>query len=351
MLSRRNVRIKVMQLLYSAGRDEAVNLNELHVRYQNYRKKIIELYMFNLGTFVDVAHYSVRDEVMRRAKLLPSDEDRRFEARLFNNEVLKALKSVKDYQQGISECAIEGRLDADFARLMYNDFANTTIYQKYLSLEAPTQAEHHAVLSDLYRFLTQNEAFNERMEIFVEWLDDKTLITGATKKLLKALPSLIEFYDKEWSSFDLQSAKPYFNTLVVKRKQEWRIDYETYPLLKDLRFDFNKDDVAAFKFGEELLALTYKNEAELVEIIKPLLQNWDIERVTAIDIISLKMALAELLYFPTIPTKVTINEYVDISKVYSTDKSKEFVNGVLDRLTRKLKEEGRVIKEGRGLVE
>lgn len=340
-----------MQLLYAAGRDEAINLNELNVRYQNYRKKIIELYMFNLGTFVDVAHYSVRDEVGRRAKLLPNEEDHRFEARLFNNEVLKALTSIKDYREAISEQAIAGRLDSDFARLMYNDFANTAIYKKYMSLETPTQAEHHAVLLELYRFLAQNETFNERMEIFVEWLDDKTLITGATKKLLKALPSLLDFYDRELSSSDLQNAKPYFNTLVLKRKHEWRIDYEMYPLLKDLRFEFNKEDLAAYKFGDELLSATYKNEAELVEIIKPLLQNWDVERVTAIDIVSLKMALAELLYFPTIPTKVTINEYVDISKVYSTDKSKEFVNGVLDRLTRKLKEEGRVLKEGRGLVE
>lgn len=351
MLSRRNVRIKVMQLLYAAGRDEAINLNELIVRYQNYRKKIIELYMFNLGTFVDVAHYSVRDEVMRRAKLLPSDEDRRFQARLFNNDVLKALTSIKDYREATVACAIAGRLDSDFTRLMYNDFANTDIYKKYLLLETPTQTEHHAVLLALYRFLAQNETFNERMELFVEWLDDKTLITGMTKKLLKALPMLIDFYDRELRIFDEQYDKPYFNSLVLKWKREWKIDNEEYPLLKDLRFNFNKEDEAAYDFGDKLLAGTYKNEVELVEIIKPLLQNWDIERVTAIDLILLKMALAELLYFPTIPTKVTINEYVDISKVYSTDKSKEFINGVLDRLTRKLKEEGRIVKEGRGLVE
>lgn len=351
MLSRRNVRIKVMQLLYAAGRDEAINLNDLSVHYQNYRIKIMELYLFNLGTFVDVAHYSVHDEVMRRAKLLPTDEDRRFEARLFNNTVLKALQSIKDYQQAISEHKIAGRLDIDFSRLMYNDFASTATYKKYLSLETPTQAEHHAVLLELYRFLTQNETFNERMEIFIEWLDDKTLVTGATKKLLKALPTLLDFYENQWSYLDAQYNKPYFNTLVMKKKNEWKIDYETYPQLKDIRFEFNTEDVAAYKFGEQLLNMTYKNESQLVEIIKPLLQNWDIERVTAIDMVLLKMALAELLYFPTIPTKVTINEYVDISKIYSTDKSKEFVNGVLDRLTRKLKEDGSIVKEGRGLVE
>ena len=82
-----------------------------------------------------------------------------------------------------------------------------------------------------------------------------------------------------------------------------------------------------------------------------MLKNWDAERVAAVDMISLKMATAELLYFPTIPTKVTINEYVDVSKMYSTDKSKEFVNGILDRLMKQLKEEGLIRKEGRGLIE
>ena len=103
------------------------------------------------------------------------------------------------------------------------------------------------------------------------------------------------------------------------------------------------------EFGEALLQnVTNKNDA-LLEIIEPTLQNWDADRVAIIDMISLKMALSELMIFPTIPTKVTINEFVEISKKYSTDKSKDFVNGVLDRLMKKLDKEGKIKKKGRGL--
>ena len=81
------------------------------------------------------------------------------------------------------------------------------------------------------------------------------------------------------------------------------------------------------------------------------MKNWDAERVAVIDMILLKMAVCELVSFPTIPTKVTLNEFVEISKMYSTDKSKDFINGILDRLLKKLEKEGKVTKEGRGLIQ
>ncbi|MEN9610350.1 MAG: hypothetical protein RLZZ628_1164, partial [Bacteroidota bacterium] len=173
------------------------------------------------------------------------------------------------------------------------------------------QAEHSPILLELYRFLCGNETFNEVMEDhFPAWIDDKTLFVGATKKLLKALPKVDELVS-----------------------------------------DYEEEDMLTLKFGEQLLVKTVKKDAEILEYIKPMLQNWDADRVAVIDMILLKMATSELIDFPTIPTKVTLNEYVDLSKVYSTDKSKEFVNGILDKLLKKLKEEGKVSKEGRGLVE
>jgi len=89
----------------------------------------------------------------------------------------------------------------------------------------------------------------------------------------------------------------------------------------------------------------------LLGIIEPTLKNWDADRVAIIDMVLLKMALSELTSFPTIPTKVTLNEFVEISKLYSTDKSKDFINGILDRLMKKLNKEGKIQKEGRGLKE
>ena len=92
-------------------------------------------------------------------------------------------------------------------------------------------------------------------------------------------------------------------------------------------------------------------DQELFNIIEPNLKNWDADRVAIIDMILLKMAIGELISFSSIPTKVTLNEYVEIAKVYSTDKSKDFINGILDRLMKKLEKEGQINKSGRGLVD
>ena len=142
------------------------------------------------------------------------------------------------------------------------------------------------------------------------WADDESLVMGAMKKTLKAMPLSGPFYQEHEPSDDTVS-----------------------------------------EFGAALLTRTAQEDAALLNEIQPMLKNWDADRVAILDMIMLKMALCELLHFPTIPTKVTLNEFVEISKSYSTDKSKEFINGILDRLMKKLLEEGRIVKEGRGLNE
>ena len=100
-----------------------------------------------------------------------------------------------------------------------------------------------------------------------------------------------------------------------------------------------------------MLKHVLEQDKRLLDIIEPNLKNWDADRVAIIDMILLKMAIAELLNFPSIPTKVTLNEYVEIAKLYSTDKSKDFINGILDRLMKKLESDGQINKKGRGLIE
>ncbi len=142
------------------------------------------------------------------------------------------------------------------------------------------------------------------------WQDDESLVVGAMKKTLKAMPLQGDFYK-----------------------------------------EFEPSDETVREFGEQLLRKTCQEDQALLLIIDPMLKNWDSERVAILDMIMLKMALCELLHFPTIPTKVTLNEFVEISKIYSTDKSKDFINGILDRLMKKLQKEEKIVKEGRGLME
>jgi N utilization substance protein B len=161
----------------------------------------------------------------------------------------------------------------------------------------------------LLRFLKHKESFTDILEdAFPNWVDDKSLILGALKKTFKALPL----------------------------KEGWLRDF--YP-----------DAQTVQQFGENLFIKTVSNREELKQIITPKLKNWKIDRLALIDKLCLEMAIVEFMHFPTIPVKVTINEYVDLSKRYSTDNSKEFINGLLDKVKVDLLANGKIIKQGRGL--
>jgi N utilization substance protein B len=147
-------------------------------------------------------------------------------------------------------------------------------------------------------------------ENYISWIDDKSVVVGTMKKVLKSDTS------------------------------------------SDSLFDRHKPDMQIVEdFGKELLGMTFEEDDELLDIIKPILENWDHERLAIIDMILIKMAIIEFLNFETIPVKVTLNEYVEISKMYSTPKSKEFVNGILDKILKKLQSEDKVSKQGRGLLD
>lgn len=311
MLSRRHIRIKVMQLLYAKSRDAQLSLSDVLRRYEQYGKRSIELYLFNLQQVIEVARYAVRDDIQRRAKYIPSDEDRRFTAKLYENEVMQGFLAHGTYEKALKKYQLTGRTDEDTTANFYRKFLETDTYKKYLATDDLSVDAHRQIILDLYKFLWQSEIFAETMEDFSpSWIDDDTIIIGATKKTLKAFPSDEAFIH-----------------------------------------DFSEEDKLTFAFGEELVLKTYNKNLELLELIKPMLQNWEADRVATIDLILIKMAVCELIDFPTIPTKVTINEYVDLSKMYSTDKSREFVNGILDRMMKKFKEDGTVKKEGRGLLD
>ena len=311
MLSRRHIRIKVMQLLYAKSRDAQLSLSDVLRRYEQYGKRSIELYLFNLQHVIEVARYAVRDEIQRKAKYLPTDDDRRFTPKLYENAVLQGFLAHGTYEKAVKKFQMSGRTDDDTISNFYRKFLETDAYKAYLATDDSSLETHRNIILALYKFLMQSEIFEEAMEDFSpSWIDDDTLILGATKKTLKNFPSDDAFI-----------------------------------------YDFSEEDKLTFAFGEELLTKTYNRNLDLLELIKPMLQNWEADRVATIDLILIKMAVCELTDFPTIPTKVTINEYVDISKMYSTDKSREFVNGILDRMMKKFKEDGTVKKEGRGLVE
>lgn len=311
MLSRRSVRIKVMQLLYMLNRDEQLTFPDLMKGYNDGIWKTYEIYIFHLYLLLKVAQYAEKDATIRAAKLLPSDEDKAFTPRLYTNPSLQSLANHVGFLNVVAQYKSNEDLDDDQIRLMYQAFSETEEYQKYLELEAPTDQDNNKILLELYRFLSTNDLFIEATEDrYNNWQDDESLVVGAMKKTLKVMPLEGEFYR-----------------------------------------EYEPSDETVREFGEQLLRKTCQEDQALFEHIAPNLKNWDADRVAILDMIMLKMALCELLHFPTIPTKVTLNEFVEISKTYSTENSKDFINGILDRLMKKLIKEDKIVKEGRGLIE
>jgi len=299
-----------MQVLFSLNRDDAFTFKEAKKRYWASIEEAFTLYLFNLYCLIQISKESLADGKKRKGKHLPSDEDKTFTPKLYENDLIQALESNKKLQQEFKSLDLDGIINLDYIKKIYIEFATNEVYKEYLA-KASTNEDHLEILLELFRICRKHEFFVEQMDDhFTNWLDDKSVVIGTIKKTLKELPEVEATHYKEY-----------------------------YP-----------DDETCKSFGLKLLESTHKKNDDLLTLIKPALQNWDHERLAIIDMILIKMALVEFLELETIPTKVTINEYMEVSKMYSTPKSKDFINGILDKLLKDLEAEGKIKKEGRGLI-
>ncbi|CAH1002190.1 Transcription antitermination protein NusB [Neolewinella maritima] len=302
MLSRRNVRIKIMQVLYAAQRQERHELRPIQSHYTQLVRRSFELYLLNLLILQRTCEYAKQDVATRKVKLRPTEEDLAFRATLATNPAILSLTDNKDLSRHYDRYRIRSMTDADQIKQLYRDFLGTDAYITYAAIPEPEAEDTTKVLLALYKWLQSQELFLTMVEDqFPLWQEDKSLVVGAMKKTIKALPTEEEF------------AK-----------------------------DYQSNSEAVSEFGDVLLRFVVESNDQLLTRITPVLQNWDVDRVAIIDMILLKMAMAEFLEFDTIPPQVTLNEYLDISKLYSTDKSKDFLNGVLDRVLKELQAEGLV---------
>ncbi len=310
MLSRRNIRIKIMQLLY-ANNNGAPTQDMVLRRYNDQIEQSYKLYLFNLATTAQVSDFAQKDKQNRVAKLLPTDADVNFYPKLALNELTASITTSKDFSQELSDYDVDTDIEESTIKSVYNEFVKKGDYKTYQEKADTQSADHKAVLLALFKHCLGNAIFEDLVDDrFTNWEDDKSLVVGAVKRTIKALP----------------------------------LEEKTY-------LQFKPNDETTKEFGHTLLKTVLDDDKKLLDIIEPNLKNWDADRVAIIDMILLKMAIAELLSFPSIPTKVTLNEYVEIAKLYSTDKSKDFINGILDRLMKKLESDGQINKKGRGLVE
>jgi len=300
-----------MQMLYALSRDPQLTMDEAMRRYRESVGRSFELYIFYLYYIVRIAEYARKDAERRAGKYLPTEEDKQFEPRIFENDLIRSLTGNQELNRLFQRYGMVAKTDEDMVRSLYSEFSKKDSYKAYWQKATATEEDHSEQLLDLARFCLSSESLADAIEYWCpNWEDDKSTVTGALKKTFKALPAKADFY-----------------------------------------VDYLPPEEAVVEFGEALLEQVHRRNDELQAIIEPNLKNWDVQRVAVLDMIMLKMALCEMLSFPTIPTKVTLNEFVEISKQYSTEKSKDFINGILDRLLKQLAAEGKIKKEGRGLLD
>lgn len=311
MLSRRNVRVKVMQVLYASNRDASLKEGEVVKEYWKKIEDSFELLLFSLYCILQITKSASDDYEKRQTKHLPTDLDKVFKPKIWDNLMIQGLVKNGFINQKFEKAGFAQKVDKDQFKTIYNEFAKQEPYLDYIAKET-TDEDTLEILLELFRFSRKNEIFVEMIEDqYANWEDDKSLIIGAIKKVLKSLPS-----DG-----------------------------------KDVIMEHYPDQETTEEYGAFLLSKCLSEDAFFLGLIEPVLQNWDAERVAVLDMIMIKMAICEFLYCQTIPAKVTLNEYVELAKTYSTSKSREFINGILDRMMQDFKSKNLIIKEGRGLLD
>jgi len=234
---------------------------------------------------------------------------------LFENKVIEKLKNNDAFQKLKEHHKVSWANEVDNLRDWYKGILNKDeSYRAYIQKETVNYNEDWQILDYLCRsVIFKNEVFSGYFEdIDLDWVDNKPIVRSLVLKSLKSVK-----------------------------------DQDDALKIADISYNWEDDS----EYVQDLFKLTIKEDSYLEELLKERLRNWDIERVALTDKILLKMALAEMLYFPSIPTKVTINEFIEISKTFSTPKSKKFVNGILDGLSSELQNKGLIKKSGRGLLD
>lgn len=310
MLSRRQLRIKVLQALYSFFQSGTSDLKVAESELFRSIDKILELYYLLMLFITELAHDDLLDSEDLQRKYFPKEEEIHARRRLHKVALIEAIENSDVFKTRTKNYKSSWQNEQDLVRKIFLELKKSDLYKKFMTAE---EAEEKELLLQIIRtFMEKSEALQSALqERSIYWGED---LSFASHLLIKTVK---EFYDH--------------NKLVFPS------------LYKD-----EKDDK---EFVKLLFEKTILNNSMYEASISAKTKNWDVERIAMMDILLMKMALAEMMTFESIPVKVSINEYIDISKEYSTPKSKLFINGIIDKLASEYKAEGKIVKTGRGLVE
>ena len=320
MLTRRQFRIKVLQAVYAFHQSEGERIDVAERQLLKSIERIHELYIHQLSLLVDLMEFFKTRLEESKNKYLPSKEDLNPSTRFIDNHFMSQLASNIHFIKYRKQFKVSWNDETEMIRKFYQSIRESDTYKSHMLKPECGYKDDKDILLHIFNDVIVESAVLQSLyeEKSIYWIDDLELANFMVNKTIKG-------YRAAWDSL---AELPY----VYKSQDE-------------------KDPDSDKEFVVRLFRKTILNNTELEAMVDKKAHNWDVERIALIDILLLKMALAELLEFPNIPVKVTLNEYIELAKVYSSPKSNVFINGILDKLIFELKESGRIMKTGRGLME
>ncbi len=315
MISRRYLRIKTMQALYAHSMKPYEDVLSAQNTLVKTVKNSYVLFLWLFSILPEVTFYRKNKLEDLRNKHNPTPEDLNPNTKFVDNQVIAQIEDNVFLQPMFKANHIDWSNDGDFIPRLFHIIEETDFYKAYMENPSRSYEEDKKLVLDIIEQILGEDDhirwfFSEKD---TNWLDDYD-------------EALMMFY-KNVSKFKLKDGN----------------ENKIQPLYKDAKEDE--------QFLRNLFKKTIQHEDEYEELIEAKLQNWELERVIGMDILLMKMAICEFLEFPTIPIKVTMNEYIDMAKLYSSDKSQKFINGILDRLIVDFKAEGKIVKTGIGLYQ
>ncbi|MGQ3678852.1 MULTISPECIES: transcription antitermination factor NusB [Tenacibaculum] len=312
MINRRHIRVKVMQSVYAMQQSHSDDLVKEEKFLKHSIQKMYDLYVLNLQLLVEVQKLARKRIELSKKKILATKEELNPNTKFIDNKLLNSLNESVSLEGYVELNKLNyWDLDDEYVKILLDELQKSDIYKKYMDTVEDSYNVDKAFVIDFFReIVAPNEKLADYFEDkMISWVDDI----------------------------------PFVNTWILKslNKQKANKPFILGSLYKD-----NDDKV----FVSDLFTKTMLHQHKYEEDIKEKTPNWEADRIADIDMIIIKMAITEFLHFPSIPSRVTINEYIELAKDYSTNKSGYFINGVLDKLAKDYLSSNKMVKIGRGLL-
>lgn len=314
MLNRRHLRVRVLQSLYAYETSEVKEVSKFEKSLLASVEQVNIMYLWTLNLLEDVADYATIDAEERANKHMPDADDLDVDTKLVSNTFIEMLRRNETYKEGVKKYKISWSFDPEITKEIFKNLKTAPEYREYL------QQHDRSIAAE------------------------KDIIKFIFKKIILVLPVVDQAFEEKFINWSID--KEVLKAMIAKTLKNFSHEVPSKNKLAPISPNWDEDRI----FALELLAHNIRYRDEYLQLITDNTKNWETERIAMLDILLMRMAISEMLNFPSIPVKVTMNEYIDIAKEFSTPKSNNFINGILDKILMELQKSGRIRKNERGLM-